>query len=81
MSSQKGRLGILAPTVLINKYEDPLTIGEFVEKHEHEKIERGKHLDKGVLQALLESYFKRVEERQIVHMTVFLAFEPRVLHH
>ncbi|MCW4051731.1 MAG: PadR family transcriptional regulator [Candidatus Bathyarchaeota archaeon] len=79
--SQKGRLGILTPTVLIHKYEDPLTIGEFVEKYEHEKIERGEHLDKGVLQALLEKYFKRVEERQIIHMSVCLAFEPRVLQH
>jgi len=79
VSSQNGRLGILAPTVLIHKYEDPLTIGDFVEKYEHEKIERGEHVDKEVLQALLENYFKRVEERQIVHMSVLLAFEPRVL--
>jgi len=81
VSSPKGRLGILTPTVLIHKYEDPLTIGEFVEKYEHERIERGEHLDKGVLQALLENYFERVEERQIVHMSVCLAFEPRVLQH
>jgi len=81
VSSQDGRLGILTPTVLIHKYEDPLTIGDFVEKYEHEKIERGEHVDKEVLQALLENYFKRVEERQIVHMSVCLAFKPRVLQH
>jgi len=81
VSSQNGRLGILTPTILIHKYEDPLTIGDFVEKYEHEKIERGEHVDKEVLQPLLENYFKRVEERQIVHMSVCLAFEPRVPQH
>lgn len=80
VSRQKGRLGILTPRVLLHKYEDPLTIGEFVEKYEHEKIERGEHVDKEILQALLKKRFKRVEEKQIVHISLCLAFEPHVLH-
>ena len=70
---------ILTPTVLIHKYEDPLTIGDFVEKYEHETIEEGEQTNKEFLQALLKNFFNKVEERQIVHMTIFLASEPRVL--
>jgi PadR family transcriptional regulator PadR len=40
-----GTLAILTPTVLIEHYDDPLTIGDFIEKHEHEIIEHGIHID------------------------------------
>jgi PadR family transcriptional regulator PadR len=33
-----GTLAILTPTVLLEHYDDPLTIGDFIEKHEHETI-------------------------------------------
>ena len=66
----KGLLAILTPTFLTRKYEDPLTIGEFVDKHEHERAAR---VDKRYLTALLNSFFQKVEERQCVHLTVFSA--------
>jgi len=72
---QDGRLAILAPTILMNKYKDPLTIGDFVEKHEHETIEKGVQIDKEYLQSLLGTYFKKIEESQIVHMTALIASE------
>ena len=73
---QDGKLGILTPTILLQKHEDPLTIGDFVEKYEHETIEKGEKIDKKILQAQLKNFFTGVEEKQIVHMTILQA-SPR----
>lgn len=66
-----GMVVICTPTILVSKYEDPLKIGEFIEKYEHEDIERGEPIDKDFLQALLKKFFNKIEEREIVHMTFF----------
>ncbi len=68
-----GKLGILTPSILLQEHEDPLTIGDFVEKHEHEIIEKGEKIDKKSLQAQLRDLFIGFEERQIVHMTIITA--------
>jgi DNA-binding PadR family transcriptional regulator len=70
---QDGRLAILAPTILMNKYKDPLTIGDFVERHEHETIEKGTQIDREYLQSLIETHFKKIEESQILHITALIA--------
>ncbi len=70
---QNGKLGILTPTILLTKHEDPMTIGDFVEKHEHEIIEKGEKIDKDLLQAPLKNIFAEVKERQIAHITVIQA--------
>ncbi len=74
---QSGRLAIITPTILLQKYEDPLNIGDFVEKHEHETIEQHDRVDKPFLQQLLNRHFNKVEERDIVHMTTISATEPK----
>ncbi|UCC33130.1 MAG: helix-turn-helix transcriptional regulator [Candidatus Bathyarchaeota archaeon] len=71
-----GKLGIVTPSILLQEHEDPLTIGDFVEKYEHETIERGEKIDRRFLQTQLKSFFTRVKERQIVHMAVIQA-SPR----
>jgi PadR family transcriptional regulator PadR len=71
------RLAVMVPTILLEAYEDPLTIGDFVEKHEHETIEMGERIDKEALLALLKDAFIRVEERQIVHITILQASRPQ----
>jgi len=76
--SQNGKLAILTPTVLVHTYEDPLTIGDFIEKFEHETIEKGEHMDRDFLLALLKNFFTKVDEREIVHMTLFLLSDPLV---
>jgi len=73
---QDGKLGMLTPAILLQEHEDPLTIGDFVEKYEHETIEKGEKIDKAFLQAQLKNFFAAVEERQIVHMTILQA-SPR----
>lgn len=76
---RKGKVTILVPTVLVEDYEDPLTIGDFIEKNEHEIIEKGERIDKRIFQAQLKNFFQKTEERQIIHMTIFSASEPRSL--
>lgn len=71
--SHNGRLVIVTPTTLTHQYKDPLTIGDFIEKYEHETIEKGEMISKEYLQAQLKNLFKEVEERHIVHMTVLQA--------
>jgi ubiquinone/menaquinone biosynthesis C-methylase UbiE len=71
---EDAKLGILTPTVTLRKYEDPLTIGDFIEKYEHESIEKkGEYLDSELLKPLLGKFFQDVQEKQIVHMTLFMA--------
>ena len=69
----KGRLAILTPTVLIRDYEGPLSIGDYVEKYEHEIIEKGQTIDKRLLDDALTKSFVNIEERDIVHMTLIRA--------
>ncbi len=75
--NQQGRLAIITPTILIQKHDDPLTIGDFVEKHEHEIIEKGEHVDREFLLSSLEDQFQRVVETEAVHMSTIVAYEPR----
>jgi DNA-binding PadR family transcriptional regulator len=75
--TQTGRLAIVTPTALVRKYQDPLAMGEFLEKHENEPAGRIEHVDKQCINALLKKLFHTVEERQIVHMTIFSASQPR----
>jgi len=74
---ESGTLAIMTPTILVQKYEDPLTIGNFIEKYEHETFGRGEYLDKDFVQVLLRNFFQKVEERKILHMTIFSASKPR----
>jgi len=71
-----GKLAIFTPSILIAQYEDPLTIGDFIEKHEHETIEKGEHLNKIILEEQVKHYFKKIEEKSIVHMTILRLSEP-----
>ena len=77
---QSGTLAIVTPTVLIRKYKDPLSIGNFIEKYEHEALEKGEYMEAEPFKALLQRFFHKVEEKQIVHMTIFLAHEPNFPH-
>ncbi|UCH02713.1 MAG: helix-turn-helix transcriptional regulator [Candidatus Bathyarchaeota archaeon] len=71
-----GSLAILTPTILLTQYEDPLTIGDFIEKHEHETREKGEHVNKHILEQQMKTYFKKLEEKTLVHMTILRVSEP-----
>ena len=53
---KSGTLAILIPTALINDYEDPLTIGDFVEKYERENVRDKEYTDKETTLAFLRDY-------------------------
>ncbi len=74
---ENGALAILMPTILTDGYKDPLTIGDFIEKCEHETLERGRSTGRKLLEARLKSLLRKVEERDILHMTLVLASKPR----
>ena len=71
-----GRLVILSPTILIQKYEDPLTIGDFVEKYEHKKLDKTERISKELILSSLKKFFNKIEERQVVHITIIIASKP-----
>ena len=70
---KKGRISILTPTILIQGHDDPLTIGDFVEKNEHEIREKGVHINRKVLFSTLESLFQKVVESEALHMSIISA--------
>ncbi len=75
--NQKGMLAIITPTILIQRHEDPLTIGDFVEKHEHQIIEKGESVDREFLRSTLGRHFQRVVETEAVHMSTIFAHKQK----
>lgn len=74
--SIQGRLGIIVPSILLKRKQDPLTIGDFIEVHEHETIEQSERMEKEHLLTLLGRFFQSVREMEIVHLTLLKAYEP-----
>lgn len=70
---EDGTLAILVPSALMNEFEDPLSIGDFVEKYEREELRTEEYADRETTESLLRGSFRRVEESRFVHMTVFVA--------
>lgn len=68
-----GRLTIVTPTILIQKHEEPMTIGDYVEKHEHQVIEKGSLIDPELFMSSLRDNFSEVVEREATHMTFITA--------
>jgi DNA-binding PadR family transcriptional regulator len=69
----KGRLAILTPMILVKDNKDPLSIGDYVEKYEHEIIEKGQTIEKRLLDDALTKSFVDIDERDIVHMMLIRA--------
>jgi DNA-binding PadR family transcriptional regulator len=76
---QYGKLAMVMPTIFVHKYDDPLSIGNFIEKYEHEVLEKGDYMEAEALKSMLKKLFNMVEEKQVAHMTVFLASQPHFL--
>ena len=68
-----GTLAIVTPTVQVQKFKDPMTIGDYIEKYENETTEGRRYVDKGFIETSLKKFFRGVEEKQVVHVTIFLA--------
>jgi len=68
-----GRLTIVTPSILIQEHEDPMTIGDFVEKYEHQIIEKGSLLDPEAFISSIKSNFANVTQSEATHMTFITA--------
>jgi DNA-binding PadR family transcriptional regulator len=71
--NENGKLSILTPSILVKTSQVPMTIGDFVEKHEHEIIERGQHIDPESLFFVLREKFNKVIDTEMVHMSFISA--------
>ncbi len=69
----RGKLIILTPTVLVKGSDGPLSIGDFVEKYEHEIREKGQTVDERLLDDVLTKTFVDIDMRDITHMMLIRA--------
>jgi DNA-binding PadR family transcriptional regulator len=74
--SRDGILAIVTPTATISTYKDPLEIGEFIEQREHPRFESEESLNSEIIQAEMNRYFKNVEEKRVVHITLLIGTGP-----
>ncbi|MHA2405578.1 MAG: PadR family transcriptional regulator [Candidatus Hermodarchaeia archaeon] len=77
--NNEGKLVIGFPSVLIHQYKDPLTIGQYMEKIEHQSTNIKEQFDKELLENTLKHYFRKIEHTHVVHLTVYSITEKRSL--
>jgi PadR family transcriptional regulator PadR len=70
---KNGQLIIIAPTVLIEDYEDPKTIGEFFEEFEHHESQEIEKIGIETMENELNNHFIQVEKTKIVHVSLYRA--------
>jgi PadR family transcriptional regulator PadR len=68
-----GRLTVLTPSILVQKNTEPMTIGDYVEKYEHQVIEKGSLIDHEVFTSSLKNHFANLIESEAIHMTFISA--------
>lgn len=68
-----GKLAILTPTVLIEKFQHPMPIGQFIENYEHTSTNRYEFPDKEKLDELLKANFNEVSYDKIIHISTYIA--------
>ena len=68
-----GRLTLITPSILVHEHEEPMTIGDYVEKYEHQVIEKGSLVDPERFMSSLRDNFANVVEREATHMTFITA--------
>jgi PadR family transcriptional regulator PadR len=75
--NNEGKVAILSPNVLFGECDDPLRIGDFIEKWEHQIFENRATGEGKTLLSYLKKYFQKIEDKNIVHMKLVLATGPR----
>ncbi|MFW9909601.1 MAG: PadR family transcriptional regulator [Candidatus Thorarchaeota archaeon] len=71
-----GILAIISPTALLAKYEDPLTIGEFIEQREHPHIDSEDSFDMDFLTDEMKKYFRLIDVQEVVHISILRGIKP-----
>lgn len=75
----QGRLILGVPSALVHKYKDPLSIGQYMEKIEHQSTSNTGQFDKELLEEMLSRQFTKIEHKHVVHLTVYSATEKHSL--
>lgn len=65
----EGRLNIITPSILVQKHYEPVTIGDFVEKYEHQVIEKGSVVDPALFITSLKDLFEVIVQSEATHIT------------
>ncbi len=65
-----GKVGIVTPTALIRKIEDPMSIGEFIEQKEHPSSFVGSISPEQQIITEFQSKFLKVDTKLVVHVSV-----------
>ena len=69
-----GTLALIVPYFQLHKENSPLTLGEFVEKVEHEQSKEGtSRLDYINIEPMLLRYFRKVKSHRLAHLEIFIA--------
>ncbi|MFW9849987.1 MAG: helix-turn-helix transcriptional regulator [Candidatus Thorarchaeota archaeon] len=66
----KGRVSVVTPTALIERPEDPLDIGEFIEQQEHPSKFNGSMTPIEELKKYLEQHFGNIATDSVIHITL-----------
>jgi DNA-binding PadR family transcriptional regulator len=69
----EGKLVIITPSVLVQNLDEPMSIGDFVEKYEHQVIEQGSQHDPDQFFSTLRNQFSNVVDREATHMKFITA--------
>lgn len=73
---KNGSLALIIPYYYSHADDQFLTIGEYVEKMEHDLSGKGKTmLDHNTAKTKLSRYFRRIEEYRLAHLSIFIAYD------
>lgn len=71
-----GTLALIIPYFRVYNENSPLTLGEFVEKVEHERTKEGEsRLEYINIEPMLLRYFRKVKSHRLAHLAIFVAKE------
>lgn len=68
----EGRLAIITPTVLIEEFQHPMHIGNYIEFIEHTDNKRFETPNKETLERVLENNFSNIKKDKIIHLTIYM---------
>lgn len=72
-----GTLVVIAPKTLFLTVKDPLNIGDYIEKIEHQNLDENESIKGETLQQLLKNCFVNVQKKEILQMTTLICHELR----
>lgn len=79
LMQKRSKLILISPTVLISDYKDPKNIGQFFEEYEHYKANKTEKIGLDFMKHEINKLFGKVQEKNIIHLTLLKASEPLII--